>query len=113
MSHIKEYQRPMVGAKGCSYPRLGNIYGGAQATQEYVVPKICANGPGPHYPPRYDALSHGLQHSCGTYFDMKGAYPYADCTSCKTEYTTRSCGGKIACNSSGKKESYKYIYKYK
>lgn len=102
MAQYRDYQNPTVGQLGCTYSRLGNVYSGRSANgnvdsmANYVVPKFCPNGPGPNYPPRYDTLSHGQAYNCGGYFDVSGAYPYADCTSCKAGFTTRPCKGNIA-----------------
>lgn len=87
MSHYNEYQQPTVGQAGCSYSRLGNTYGnsGPSAIPNmavYSVPKYCPNGPKPNYPPPYDTLSHGGKGGCGSHFNLKSAFPNANCSSC-------------------------------
>jgi len=62
---------------------------------EYVVPKLCPNGPAPNYPPAYNTLSHGQDYMCGGYFSMKGAYPGASCKSCNATYIKRPCAGSM------------------
>ncbi|MDC3332970.1 hypothetical protein OAV62_01895 [bacterium] len=87
MSQYKDYTRPTVGQAGCSYSSLGHTYKGHPSNvvppmSNYMVPDYCPDGPGPNYPPRYDTLTHGGRGSCGGKFDLQGAYPYADCSSC-------------------------------
>ena len=105
MAHVRDYQGPTVGQAGCTYSRLGNVYSGQMAGRNveqntYVVPKLCSNGPGPSYPPKYNTLSHGQAYQCGGYFNVKGAYPFADCASCKADYVQRPCKGNINCSAS-------------
>lgn len=105
MAQIRDYQGPTVGQAGCTYSRLGNIYSGQTAGKNvaqnnYLVPKLCPNGAGPNYPPKYDTLSHGQQYQCGGYFNVQGAYPLADCKSCNVEYVQRPCKDNINCNAS-------------
>lgn len=103
MSNYKEYNAPMVGQAGCTYSSLRDTYDGMTPSHEmqgmanYTVPKLCPDSvDGPSYPPRYDTLSHGQQYACGGYFSVKGAYPFADCTSCKADYVQRPCTGDIS-----------------
>lgn len=99
----KEYSAPTVGQNACTYSMLQNTYSGASADgrmpvqNTYVVPKLCPNGPGPNYPPKYDALTHGVDKQCGGYFNILHAYPYADCERCNAPYVTRPCDGNISC----------------
>lgn len=104
MSQYRDYSAPTVGQSRCSYSSLANVYSGRSAGNEtmnmanYVVPKLCANGSQfglPSYPPPYDTLSHGQQYACGGYFGFAGAYPFANCTSCKADYIQRPCKGDI------------------
>ena len=103
----QEYNNSTAGAAGCTYSRLANIYSGQNLNKivnqgTYIVPKLCPNGPiGSSYPPKYDTLSHGQKYLCGGHFDVKGAYPMADCASCNVDYVQRPCTGNIAgqCNS--------------
>ena len=108
MSNVKEYQGPTVGQSTCSYSQLRNLAMPSQApahapahapasSGSYTVPLYCPNGDGPSYPPRYDTFSHGQAYQCGGYFNLKGAYPYADCESCKATSTSIPCTGKVAC----------------
>jgi hypothetical protein len=102
MAQYREYQKPTVGQAGCTYSRLGNVYqgqmaGGAAAQNNYIVPKLCPNGPGPNYPPKYDTLSHGQAYQCGGYFGLSGAYPFADCQNCQADYVQRPCKANINC----------------
>jgi hypothetical protein len=94
---------------GCTYSSLASTYGGKTAGSqnidtegivygEYTVPKLCPNGEGPNYPPRYDTFSHGQSYLCGGYFNLKGAYPSAGCgDECRVSDTKRTCNGKISC----------------
>lgn len=101
MAQYREYQAPTVGQSGCTYSSLANTYAGKMAGREsapmamYVVPKLCAGGQGPQYPPAYNTFSHGQQYNCGGYFNIKGAYPFATCNSCKLDFTERPCKGNI------------------
>ncbi len=102
MSNLRDYNAPTVGQAGCTYSRLGSIYSGQMAGAipqdgSYLVPKYCPGGPGPNYPPKYNTLSHGQDYMCGGYFNVTGAYPYADCTSCKTGFVSRPCKSTIDC----------------
>ncbi len=90
-----------------AYNRLNQIWSGQMVSDQvnvkrgtYTVPKICPQGEGPHYPPSYSTLHHDLDesHRHGVYFNMKGAYPFADCESCKVSMTERPCLGHIDCN---------------
>ena len=106
MSYSNEYSKPTVGNEGCTYSRLQNTYAcigqGASAIKsndmnQYVVPKLCP-GDGknaPAYPPPYNTLQHGVANGCGGHFNMSNAYPYANCTECKLEFTNRACNGNI------------------
>lgn len=116
MSQYKEYSKPVVGNPGCTYSNLARTYGNGSrqsmmnnvpSMATYTVPKLCHNGSGPSYPPRYDTLTHGQSAMCGGYFSMKGAYPHADCASCDAEYTQRPCNGHVDCSASPSvKEEY-------
>lgn len=91
-----------------AYNRLNQIWSGQMASEQvalkrgiYTVPKICPEGKGvPLYPPSYSTLHHELDesHRHGGYFNLKGAYPFADCESCKVSMTERPCLGHIDCN---------------
>ncbi len=109
MAQVREYQGPTVGQVGCTYSKLGNISSGQMAGQtitqnSYLVPNYCSSGAGPNYPPPYNTLSHGQAYNCGGYFNIKGAYPYADCVNCATNFVQRPCTGSISC---GTKEGYR------
>lgn len=112
MSQTRDYQGAAVGQAGCTYSRLGNVYSGMMAGMDakqdsYMVPKLCPSGPGPNYPPKYDALSHGSNYLCGGYFNVQSAYPYSDCSSCKAEYVQRPCKGPMTqCNAPQTQEGY-------
>lgn len=99
MSNVNEIKRN----PSCSYSSLGSTWAGKMAqplssvVNSYTVPKLCAQGEGPNYPPRYDTLSHGGANNCGGYFKLPSAYPSADCSSCKVNYTERTCLGQIPC----------------
>jgi hypothetical protein len=100
---MNNYNGSTVNQTGCTYSRLGSIYSGMSAGQDvkqdmYIVPKLCPDGPGPSYPPQYDTLSHKQQYLCGGYFNVRGAYPFSDCSSCKAEYVQRPCKGVLSCN---------------
>jgi len=88
MSQYREYQNPMVGQASCSYSNLRSTYGPSGSFAEipsmatYQVPKYCPGGPAPNYPPAYDTLSHGGKGGCGGYFNLKSAFPDANCSSC-------------------------------
>lgn len=90
-----------------AYNRLNQIWSGEMASNvlssksgSYTVPKLCPQGDGPHYPPKYNTLHHGLDESKrhGGYFNLTHAYPYADCESCKVTTVERPCLGQIPCN---------------
>ncbi len=102
MSYLRDSSAPTVGQPKCTYSSLGSVYSGQMAGMvgaqgSYVVPQYCPSGPGPNYPPKYNTLSHGQTYLCGGYFNVSGAYPYADCTSCKSNFVTRPCKGNIDC----------------
>lgn len=95
---------------GCVYAPLSTTYMGysanvsqPQQTGTFRVPKLCASGGGPSYPPHPDTLTHGGP-ACGGHVSYTHAYPYADCSGCKTgaggvEYVDRPCGqGYIDCS---------------
>jgi len=112
MAHVRDYQGSTVGQAGCTYSQLGNVYAGqmaGQITQQdvYVVPQLCQNGAGPNYPPKYNTLSHGQQYQCGGYFNVKGAYPYSDCTSCNVNYVKRGCKDNVNCSAPSVVEGYR------
>lgn len=97
-----------VNQNGCTYSNLTSTYSGKYANgmmadqTMYTVPALCPNGPSDlAYPPAYNTLQHGSgRATCGGYFSMSGAYPAANCTSCKATYVQRPCAGNIAgvCN---------------
>lgn len=97
-----EYQAPTVGQARCTYSNLASIFGSnTSKAGAYTVPALCPNNPnGPSYPPTINTFSHGqTTPSCGGYFSMKGAYPFANCTSCNASYTTKPCNGPFTyCN---------------
>ena len=62
----------------------------------YIVPKLCPDGAAPNYPPRCDTFTHGQNYLCGGYFSMQGAYPLADCTSCKAMRDVERLPGRRA-----------------
>ena len=104
MAQNREYQQSTVGQQNCSYSRLGSTYQGMSSTNNigsgvYNVPRLCPNGPAPNYPPAYDTFSHGQQYVCGGYFNIKGAYPLADCENCGAQYVSRPCNDPISCGS--------------
>lgn len=121
-AQYKDYQGLSVGQAGCTYASLRNTYGFASPASSlasscnnnpaanmayslgavqapkmsnYIVPKMCPNGPGPNYPPRYDTLSHQQPYLCGGYFNITSAYPDANCTDCALTFTNRPCSGNI------------------
>lgn len=96
-----EYQGSSV-KQMSNYSRLAGIPIGSQSNgivsqNSYIVPKYCPSGDQPNYPPRPDTLTHGRQFS-GGYFTMKSAYPYADCSGCRTTFVERPCVGDIQCD---------------
>lgn len=110
----KEYQAPTVGQSPCSYSLLANISNGKSvdnqvpSQSQFIVPKLCPNGPGPTYPPSYSTLQNqNSAYSCGGYFSFTDAYPFAKCgvNGCSVQYTTRHCTGNIndQCNQNGAK----------
>lgn len=76
-------------------------YVNSPAMSNYVVPKLCSDGPGPNYPPRYDTFTHNQPYNCGGYFNLVGAYNYANCTDCAQQFVQRPCSGNIAGNCRG------------
>lgn len=119
MANVRDYQGPTVGQSTCSYSKLGGLANASVMSSmaasnasnnapigTYNVPLYCPEGPGPNYPPRYDTFSHGQQYQCGGYFSIQGAYPYADCASCKTTFVQRPCSGKVQCGGQQKVEGY-------
>lgn len=113
MAQYRDYQSPTVGQAGCTYSSLASTYSGKMASggayapmANYVVPKMCPSGPGPQYPPAYNTFSHGQAYNCGGYFNIKGAYPYATCSSCQLSFTERPCQGNIRGQCSGGVEGY-------
>jgi hypothetical protein len=104
----KEFQQTsFVGQNACTYSQLAGVYGAnTPAAGQYTVPLLCPNSKsGPSYPPRHDTFSHGLTTPiCGGYFNLKSAYPFADCTSCNAPYIQKPCNGKISCE--GYRTSY-------
>lgn len=93
-----EYTQSMVGRTGCDYSDLNKTYTFASGdvpmgSGEYIVPAYCpGNGANaPAYPPPYDTLTHNGRFGCGSHFSLKDAYPYYDCTSCKTTFMKRKC----------------------
>ena len=111
----REYTRPTVNSGVCTYTPLKDynsgfgrgpvapIMPGTPSMANTIVPKYCpaSFGPGPNYPPKYDTLLHGQgAYSCGGYFNIHSAYPYATGKTCATQFVTRSCDG-IACRPGG------------
>lgn len=101
------YTGNSMNGAGCTYSSLPRTYSGqyanglTSAQGSYVVPALCPNGPPElSYPPSYNTLQHGGQHTCNGYFHMSGAYPAANCSSCKATYVERPCKGNISavCN---------------
>jgi hypothetical protein len=99
MSH--EFNNRMANEASCTYSALGSIYSGLSADNvvpgqaNYIVPKLCPNTPSLNYPPNYNTLAHGQEYMCGGYFDIRKAYPEADCKSCNATYVARPCKGNI------------------
>lgn len=90
-----------------AYNRLNQIWDGKVAADvtrkvgSYTVPKLCPGAQdAPAYPPHYNTLSHGVDESKRVrgYFNLTGAYPFADCTTCKMSMVERPCLGQIPCN---------------
>ena len=108
MYAYKEKHGSLVQSPPNTYARLSNynqgfgrgpvaeIPQGTPSMAFYTVPSYCPSGPGPNYPPKYDALSHGQSDpSPGGYFNVAKAYPHAGEMSCGTKFVNRPCKGFV------------------
>lgn len=105
MAQYSRDKQTIVGKGFNAYNNLGQICQGQNLApivgvpSIYTVPKYCPSGPGPNYPPKYDALSHGFGYQGQGYFDLKKAYPFADCVNCAATMVNRPCAGFVSeCN---------------
>lgn len=102
----KEYNGTSISQSSCTYKRMQDVYPPSDAKiivsqGTYTVPQICPNSSGLSYPPRPDTLTHGQSSSCGGYFNVKNAYPYASCDHCDETFVEKPCVGNITCTKEG------------
>jgi hypothetical protein len=101
---MREYNgKTIPTSQACTYDQLKQTYDGKSVDSNmmadpsiYDIPDMRYNSSVENaYPPRYDALTHGVGYQCGGHFGLKNAYPGATCTSCSAKRTTRKCDGNF------------------